>query len=211
MCGYCATRGGSRGGGVFGPLGTTVPWGDSPRGGRAAQGPLHPAVTSPPRLCWSCVWFLSGFPGVDVGYSVYFSWSLGLECCLVWCPLGPDPCMPRCWLSSLSLSIYIYISLSLSFVFGIVVGVVLFFLSFSGAGETQTPFGVWDSPCVSSSWPRSPTLTRTPSSAPTPRSGSCACFFFLSSSSFAGMVVVGLGLSGLCLVGGFLLVLFLPL
>ena len=31
-------------GGVFGPLGTKVPWGDSPREGRAAHGPLHPAV-----------------------------------------------------------------------------------------------------------------------------------------------------------------------
>ena len=26
MCGYCATGGGYHGGGVFGPLGTMVPW-----------------------------------------------------------------------------------------------------------------------------------------------------------------------------------------
>ena len=44
MFGYCATGGGYHGGGVFGPLGTMVPWGDSPRAGRAAHGPLHPAV-----------------------------------------------------------------------------------------------------------------------------------------------------------------------
>ena len=52
MCGYCATGGGSRGGGVFGPLGTTVPWGDSPREGRAAHGPLHPAVKVPLGTCY---------------------------------------------------------------------------------------------------------------------------------------------------------------
>ena len=34
-------------GGVFGPLGTMVPWGDSPREGRAAHGPLRPAVKIP--------------------------------------------------------------------------------------------------------------------------------------------------------------------
>ena len=28
---FCATRGGSRSGGVLVPLGTAVPWGDSPR------------------------------------------------------------------------------------------------------------------------------------------------------------------------------------
>ena len=43
--------GGSRGGGVLEPLGTTVPWGDSPREGRAAHGPLHPAVKSPLGIC----------------------------------------------------------------------------------------------------------------------------------------------------------------
>ena len=44
LFGYCATGGGYHGGGVFGPLGTMVPRGDSPREGRAAHGPLHPAV-----------------------------------------------------------------------------------------------------------------------------------------------------------------------
>ena len=44
MFGYCATGGGYHGGGVFGPLGTMVPRGVSPREGRAAHGPLHPAV-----------------------------------------------------------------------------------------------------------------------------------------------------------------------
>ena len=51
MFGYCATGGGYHGGGVFGPLGTMVPWGDSPREGRAAHGPLHPAVWIPLGSC----------------------------------------------------------------------------------------------------------------------------------------------------------------
>ena len=150
--------------------------------GRAAHEPLHPAVTSPPRLCWFCVWFLLGFSGMDVGYSDWFSWSLGLECCLVWCPLGPDPCMPRCWLSLLSLS------LSCAW---IVVGVVFFFLSFSGAGETQ-----WDSRCVSSSWPRTTCSTRTSSPSPSPRSPPRLVFFFSSRRS-RGLFF---GFCSLCLV-----------
>ena len=49
--------------------------------------------------------------------------------------------------------------------------------SFSGAGEPQT-FLVWGSPCVSSSWTRSPPSTRTPSSSPTPRHRPAPVFFF---------------------------------
>ena len=36
---FCATGGGSRGGGVLGPLGTTVPWGDSSKGAGRPMGP----------------------------------------------------------------------------------------------------------------------------------------------------------------------------
>ena len=36
---YCATGGGSRGGGVLGPLGTTVPWGVSSEGAGRPMGP----------------------------------------------------------------------------------------------------------------------------------------------------------------------------
>ena len=135
--------------------------------GRAAHGPLHPAVTSPPRLCWFCVWFLLGFSGMDVGYSVWFSWSLGLECCLA--------C--RMFVVPLSLYIYFLISLSLSLVFGIFVGAVFHSFSSLRCWGNLTPFGVWVSPCVSSSWPRSPSWIRTPSSASTPRSGSRTFFF----------------------------------
>ena len=90
--------------------------GVTPQKCRAAHGPIHPAVTSPPRLCWVSLGWISG-------YSVWFSWSLGLEFCLVWCPLGPDPCQPRClFVLSLSLVVWyvrrrrcpLFLSLSLS-------------------------------------------------------------------------------------------------
>ena len=61
--------------------------GVTPQECRAAHGPLHPAVTNPPRLCWFCIWFLLSFSGMDVGYSVGCFLSLGLDCCLVFSPL----------------------------------------------------------------------------------------------------------------------------
>ena len=59
--------------GGFGPLGTTVPWGDSPRRGRAAHGPLHRAVTSPPRDgCWVfCLVLLVSGVGMLFGLSPF--------------------------------------------------------------------------------------------------------------------------------------------
>ena len=47
-----------------------------------------------------------------------------------------------------------------------------------GAGETQTPCGVWGSPSVSSSWPRTTSSTRTPCSSPSPRFPPRLVFFF---------------------------------
>ena len=76
---FCASRGGSRGGGVFGPLGTTVPWGVSKKG-RAAHGPRYPAVTIFLRLCLACVWFFClVLSGSMLGFCVVFFWSLGLR------------------------------------------------------------------------------------------------------------------------------------
>ena len=131
------------------------------------------------------------------GYSVWFSWSLGLEFCWVCCPLGPDPCQPRCLFCPLSFfgclewspTTFFSISLSLS-------------LYLSGAGETQTPFGVWVSPSVSSSWTRNSSSTRAPH-VHLGQTQLLSVFFFVPSSSLAGMVVVGLGVSVLRL-GGFL-------
>ena len=81
---------------------------------------------------------------------------------------------------------------------------VFFSLCLSGAGETQTPFGVWGSPCVSSSWSRTASSTRT---SATPRPCPPHLFLLFSSSSFAGL---GLGLFGQSLFGGvFLLYAFI--
>ena len=69
-------------GGVLGPLGTMVPWGDSPKEGRAAHGLLHPAV----RIPWELVdvydrLFLLALQ-VVVCYKLSFCFSQGLGCCL---------------------------------------------------------------------------------------------------------------------------------
>ena len=50
-------------------------------------------------------------------------------------------------------------------------------LSLSGAGESQT-FLVWGSPCVSSTWTRSPPSIRTSSSSPTPKHCPAPVFLF---------------------------------
>ena len=119
----------------------------------------------------------SGTFGIFVGFSVRCS-SLGKVYCLVLCPLRPDPCMPRCWLSPLS---FFCVRYARRRRFSL-------FLSFSGAGETQTPFGVWDSPCVSPTWPRTTSSIRTPCSPSSPRfrTRSCVCVFFFS---FVAVVV----------------------
>ena len=46
--------------------------GVTPQKCRAAHGPLHPAVTSPPRLCWFGIWYFVRFSGLVVGYVVWF-------------------------------------------------------------------------------------------------------------------------------------------
>ena len=143
MCGYCATGGGSRGGGVFGPLGTTVPWGDSPREGRAAHGPLHPAVNRSLEtlmallfvfLLWSWFCYLVACIVFFCLWGWYFVWSFS--------PSKLDPFLASCLLSSISLSVF--------FLFSLFVATFcsrLSSLSLSGAGETQT-FLVWVSLCV---------------------------------------------------------------
>ena len=80
-------------------------------------------------------------------------------------PSRPDPCLVCICLSS-SCSCMVCSSTP------------CFSLSlFSGAGEPQT-FMVWGSPCVSTSWTRSPPSTRTSSSSHSPRHRSRTCFFF---------------------------------
>ena len=66
------------------------------------------------------------------GLFVWYFWSLGSRCCLVWCPLRPAPSSDCCSLSSFS-------------VFGCWDvrrrRFLLLCLSLSGAGEPQTPSG----------------------------------------------------------------------
>ena len=167
--------------------------GVSPQKGKVAHGPRHPSVTIRLSLCLIGVWFLPVrcFRHTCLVRVCGIFWSLGLECCLVWCPLRPDPCQPRCLLSPLALSLvcvgYFRRRRSLSFSFSQVLGKPKF-------------WGVWDSPCVSPTWPRTTSSTRTPCSTSSPRFRLRTWFF--SPSSFADLVVVGLGLLGLCLFGG---------
>ena len=57
----CATGGGSRGGGVFGPLGTTVPRGVSPREQGGPWAPPPCSVNSSETLSSLCLLFCSVF------------------------------------------------------------------------------------------------------------------------------------------------------
>ena len=80
----------------------------------------------------------------------------------------------------------------------------LSFFFLSGAGETQTPFGVWGSPCDSSTWPRTASSTRTSSSPHTSRSPPPPVFFFVrrrrsfSVRCFLVSCLVGVGGLGGC-------------
>ena len=168
---FCATGGGSRSGGVLVPLGTAVPWGDSPRvqGGPWAPPPCGDKSSETllvlylvfVRFLWDGCWvfcvvfFVSGV-GLLSGF--FALKDLTLVC--------PDVCGP------LSLSLCLVCSSATFF------SVFFFFsLSLSGAGGTQTPCGVWDSPCDSSSWTRTPTSTRTSSFSPSPRPRPAPVFF----------------------------------
>ena len=166
---FCATEGGSRSGGVLVPLGTAVPWGDSPR---VQGGPWAPPPCGDKSSETLLVWYLDLvrflWDGCWVFCAVFFClWGW----IVVWFrrPKGPDPCLPRCLVVP-----------SLFFVLGLFVGdVFLSSFSFSGAGETQTPFGVWVSPSVSSSWTRTSSSTRSSSPSHSPRPRPAPAFFFL--------------------------------
>ena len=115
---------------------------------------------------------------------MWFSWSLGLEFCLVWCPLGPDPCQPR-WLFVLSLSLVVwfvrrrrFLSFSLS-------------LSLSGAGETQTLFWGLGFPLCSLLPGRALRLQSVLRAFHSHLGQAQLLPFFFSSSSLVGMVAVG--------------------
>ena len=137
--------------------------GVTPQKCRAAHGPRHPAVTTPLRLYLIGEWFF-----------VRCFRDSCLVCCVVVLVLGVEMlfglvpfrtchrvrfgvCCPLFFLS-----VFFFFSLSLS-----------------GTGETQTPFGVWVSPCVSSSWTRSAMTTRSSCSAPLTSQAPAPVFFFV--------------------------------
>ena len=72
----------------------------------------------------------------------------------------------------------------------------VFSLSFSlRCWGNPNPFRVWVSPCVSSSWPRSPSSIRTSSPTPTPRFRTRSCVFSFSRRR-SRWVVVGVWFLG---------------
>ena len=169
LFGYCATGGGYHGGGVFGPLGTMVPWGDFSK--RRQAGPWAPppcGVNSPGKLLWSLSGFCSLLFRFFCPFFVQPLLFLRGRCLFFWF-FEPFTTRPVSGFYLLVLFLFLY---------GLFVDAVCSLsLSLSGAGEPQT-FLVWGSPCVSSSWTRSSPSIRTSSSSPSPRRSPAPVFFF---------------------------------
>ena len=162
-----APRGRTLDGGTIWSLGIKVPRGDSSGEGRAAHGPLHPAVNRSLEtwmaalfvfLLWSwfchlvdCIAFL----------------SLGLVYCMGFEPFKPRPVFGFCMCPSSSLLYGWFRRRRVSSS-----------LSLRRWGNPNPLRGVWGSPCVSASWPRSSSWIRTPCSASTPRLRPRTCVFF---------------------------------
>ena len=183
-----APRGRTLDGGTIWSLGIKVPRGDSSGEGRAAHGPLHPAVNrsletwiAPPFVFSVMVLVLS--PGC-----LYRVLSLGLVACMVFEPFKPRPVFGFCLCPSSFL------------LYGWFRRRRVFFSSpsLSGAGETQT-FLVWVSPCVfvDTLSHLDPYIEVATYSQVTSRT----CFFFfsdavrLSGGGWSWLVVVAVGLS----------------
>ena len=172
-----------------GPLGCLLrrrrggPWAPPPRDVQV-PGDVHGSS------CWIfCVGLGLVLCLFVLGYS-----SLGLV--LVWSfsPSRLDPCRYFVWVP---LSLFVWCVRRRRF---------FFFLSLRRWGNPN-PFGVWVSPCDSSSCARTSTSTRSSPSAHTSRSSSRTCiFFFFVSPSFAWVVVgflfSGWGLGSVCVLVG---------
>ena len=134
-----APRGRTLDGGTIWSLGIKVPRGDSSGEGRAAHGPLHPAVNRSLETLMALLFvFLlwSWFCHLVVCISRFL--SLGLVSCMVFKPFKPRPVFGFCMCPSFFL---LYGWFRRRRVFS-----SLLFLS--GVGETQTPFGGFGVPLV---------------------------------------------------------------
>ena len=157
-------------GGYLYPSVTAVPWGDSPKVQGGPWAPPPCGEKSSETLLVLCLVFVRFLWDGCWVFCLVFFLSLGLEWCLVWCPLRPDP---------LFALVFVVPSFSFSGCLGCSpTSFFSLFLFLSGAGEPQTPFGVWGSPCVSSSRTRTPTSIRTSCSAPLAKSCPAPVFFF---------------------------------
>ena len=138
----------------------------TPQECRAAHGPRHPAMNIPLGLCRGLCQFVVRL------FRSFFALMLRLFFLRGWYVVG---CFALQAPTRVWITICVPLLLSL---FGMFADAVSLFFSFflSGAGETQTLM-VWVSPCVSSSWPRTTSSTRTSSPSPTPRSCPAPVFF----------------------------------
>ena len=191
-----APRGRTLDGGTIWSLGIKVPRGDSSGEGRAAHGPLHPAVDRSLETWMAHLFVFCYGLGLCSLVDCFAFLSLGLVVCLVFEPFKPRPVFG------------FFVWVPPSFCVWLVSSTPCFlFLFLSGAGETQTPFGGFGVPLVFSSCrTRSPSTTRTSRSAPSPRPRPAPAFFFFPFvvvarfwSVFARPCSVGVGCFGGCL------------
>ena len=173
-----APRGRTLDGGTIWSLGIKVPRGDSSGEGRAAHGPLHPAVNRSLETWMAPPFVFSVMVLVLSSGCLYRVLSLGLVACMVFEPFKPRPVFGFCLCPSSFL------------LYGWFRRRRVFFSSpsLSGAGETQT-FLVWVSPCVfvDTLSHLDPYIEVATYSQVTSRT----CFFF--PTPFVFLVVVGLG------------------
>ena len=183
-------------GGPFWSLGIKVPRGDSSGEGRAAHGPLHPAVYRSLETLMALLFILllwSWFCHLLIVSRFFCLWGWSL----VWflSPSSPDPC-----LVSVCVPFFLCLVCFVAAVFSLV-------LSFSQAlGKPKPPSGVWGSPCVlffphtlSDLDPYFKVRTYTKA---LPRT--CPFFFFRRRRSFSGSVSSRFGHVGACFLVGVL-------
>ena len=123
----CATGGGSRGGGLFGPLGTTVPWCLSKRARRRPHPPCSIKSLETLLIYFVLFWclVLAFWWGVVSGIVRLLGWFLFGMLALQ----DSTPCsLHICWSSFFFCLVLCLLAKMFSF----------FFLSLSGARETQT-------------------------------------------------------------------------